>query len=523
MSSFVRVPPQSTGKRVSGRVHVDFPSTPLAVATGSVIYFNNDVSKKGTLTNHDGDHSTVVLYHDSPDLILEAGDTIHFEGTQIGIVSGPSTDYYQQGVVIAGQNPYQIAHVDKAGALVTRDVSGSQTFNSAGLAMSDNLYTLNHYLHTYSKLDEVISEVITGGASSVYNSTERCVDLSVTTGAGDRVMRSTNHRHKHQYGTARVITLASRCTSKAGNTIKRWGYFDDQDGLFFQCKGSDLSLVIRSSMGGSIVDTVFNQSDWNGDIVDGSGGLRNISGLDFDCTKLNTYGIDFNWMNTGSAIFFIEYNGERVVLHNFAHANTNSVPYMRTGSLSISWEIINEEATTEPSTVKVYTALVQNAGEFAPEYESFGFRLTPLGGVDLDTNDEVVLGAFRSAQTFRGKYNSLRGIAEQIDLMASGPVEITVRKNPTVIGTPTWNEASPDESGLEVSLDLEATGGRSLVSSVTKNEKVIDLSPFFGFGKELVIRKPFSGMASDIYIVTATRLTSTNTNIHASVNWREVR
>jgi hypothetical protein len=56
------------------------------------------------------------------------------------------------------------------------------------------------------------------------------------------------------------------------NVRQRVGYFDDNNGIFFQQTNGNKRWVIRSSVSGTPVDTEFaSQTDWNIDKLNGEG------------------------------------------------------------------------------------------------------------------------------------------------------------------------------------------------------------------------------------------------------------
>jgi hypothetical protein len=98
-------------------------------------------------------------------------------------------------------------------------------------------------------------------------------------------------------------------TGKA-NVVRRWGYFDEENGLFWELDGTTLYAVQRSSTTGSVVDTRVAQANWNRDSLDGT--IR----YDLDVTKTNLYWMDFQWLGVGIVRFGVyENDGTKTTCH----------------------------------------------------------------------------------------------------------------------------------------------------------------------------------------------------------------
>lgn len=85
------------------------------------------------------------------------------------------------------------------------------------------------------------------------------------------------------------------------------------------------------------------QSQFNRDTVDGNG----PSGFKFDPTKMQMMGLQYTWYGAG----FIDYmirggDGNWVYAHRYKQNNINDEAYMRTGNMSVRYELINETSHT---------------------------------------------------------------------------------------------------------------------------------------------------------------------------------
>ncbi len=143
--------------------------------------------------------------------------------------------------------------------------------------------------------------------------------MVTTTANGSSVSRTSNRYHFYQPGVGNLIinTLALDDNGKANNT-RRWGYYDANNGIFWELAGTEFRVVLRSSTSGSVVDTVVAQADWNGDKLDGAGQSK----MDIDLSKANFFFIDFAWLGVGAVRFgVLAQDGSRWIAHTFENPN----------------------------------------------------------------------------------------------------------------------------------------------------------------------------------------------------------
>ena len=196
------------------------------------------------------------------------------------------------------------------------------------------------------------------------------------------------------------MTAAVGDEGKEGVT-RNIGYYDDRDGVYFTVANTTAGVALRSSVTGSVVDTIIPQSEWNGDRLTGEGGAFNTSGFTLDISKTVPYWIDLMWLGAGTVRYGVLIEGQRIVIHSLHNANYKTTTYMRTGSLPIRYEQFNTGVTASTSEFKFYCATVKTEGEYTPHEH------TQSGVFEAATNGttEVVVAAFRPIQTFKSKDN----------------------------------------------------------------------------------------------------------------------
>lgn len=112
-------------------------------------------------------------------------------------------------------------------------------------------------------------------------------------------------------------------------------------------------------MTGVQVDTVINQSNWNGDKLDGTG----KSGLTLDPTKVEIFWFDAQWLGAGSGRIGVIIDEKLILCHTFRHANSVNSVYMTRISLPVRYELTRDSAAGE---MKMICASVMSEGGYIP-------------------------------------------------------------------------------------------------------------------------------------------------------------
>lgn len=190
------------------------------------------------------------------------------------------------------------------------------------------------------KMSQLWSETTNGTGSATYIESAGLIRMTLDSGSttGMYVKRRQRRSNLYRPGHSMRIAMTFRdSTTAAGNARADIGYFDDDDGIFLRSNGADApwSLVFRSSVTGSPVDTVYAQSTWD-DPMDSTG----PSGLTLDRTKVQILMIDFQYLGAGRVRVFLDIDGVAYKIHEFRHANINTTTYWRTGSLPLSYELV---------------------------------------------------------------------------------------------------------------------------------------------------------------------------------------
>jgi len=179
------------------------------------------------------------------------------------------------------------------------------------------------------------AEVSGSGTGSTYTQADAKTTLDVSNLTAGRRVRQSFRRFNYQPGKSQEIEITGNINSSGATTgiTKRIGYYDDDNGVFFEAS-DDFYFVVRKGASDrkiAIADWTFDGVDW-GD-----------SGYTMDFTKVQIFYFDMEWLGVGSTRFGFFLDGLPVIAHAEHHANTTYTDvYMQTPNLPVRYEIIND-------------------------------------------------------------------------------------------------------------------------------------------------------------------------------------
>jgi hypothetical protein len=318
-----------------------------------------------------------------------------------------------------------------------------------------------------------------------------------------------------------VMTLGLSDTGRTNN-IRRWGYFDEYNGLFFELSGSLLSTVTRNNG----VDTKVPRNNWNGDKIDGSG----LSAFTINVDKENLYWIDMAWLGVGEVRFgVLGPNGARIVVNTILNPSANIGPYMRTPHLPIRIENFNTGVTTGTSDLRLCAASVFSEGNSKAEYSFWrNSDVTTRGnmsGSGIPITERTPLFSIRNAVTniLGTGMNRVSIYPETLALFVSGgAVQLETMIYGTISGS-SWvgsSNSTIEYDNQATSTDLGVDGYTFVSSYYGEGVHNIDLRPYYELNDEaLVLRADGTQMP---WTFMLTRLTGNNTYAKATLSYREL-
>jgi len=422
-----------------------------------------------------------------------------------------------RGLLATGKSDDQFARflrTDIYGNLQTIPAeSGQSAFGETRIAEP---YQIANLINKYEIDPNDYGTQTAGSGTVTHLPLQSSIKLSVTGASGDKARLRTHNYYRYQAGRGMFIRL-TQFQADAGNTnqAKRWGYFDDNDGLFFEKNGTTLRVVRRTSTSGSPVDYPVAQADWNYDKLDGTG----PSGVNVDITKGSIWELQFQWLGVGVVNWYL--NG--ILFHQMRHPNTIAGPYMRTATLPLTWEIENTGASSPSWMAAICGSIMIEGGADEPDY-TFGV---------FNNSDVTVSTVERPLISIRPKllYNSIENRMVVVPFLAAIATDGKRASYRLVLdGTltgPSWSSASAQSS---VEFDESATaisGGLTLIRGLLPNaidSKDLDLRGYFNNIARNLRRLAF-GTDTNILTITGKNegASGGNTLMRASLTWQETR
>jgi hypothetical protein len=356
-------------------------------------------------------------------------------------------------------------------------------------------YTLFDSQNRFAIDNQFDTSTATGG-STTYLPNESSVQLSTTTSSGSEVVRQSYRVMPYQPGKG--LGLLATFVMNQGKTglRQRVGYFNTQNGVFFQQNDTTLAFVLRTYTSGAPVDTTITQANWNGDRLDGTG----PSGRTIDVTKTQILAIDFEWLGVGDVRCGFFEDGQFVICHTFHNDNIQTTVYMTTAILPVRYEITNTASTASSSSMKQICSTVYSSGGYEQtSIDHVARRTTVLGTINTAANFLPVV-SIRLNSTALGAVVLPNRV--QFLPTTSQNYEIALLKNPTLTGA-TWAATVPSDSNVQ--FDVAATAISSVGTIVQTDYVTLSgsggisaTSAATGYNWDLQLGASLAGV-SDIY------------------------
>jgi len=396
----------------------------------------------------------------------------------------------------------------------------STNFDAFGrLRVSENRNLLN-FKQLYSNMTFSRMDSQTTGSSTVtYNSASVNTTLTCTTNATDRAIFQLKEYLCYQAGTCSVIVIAASIGAQKTNVKQLIGYFDDDNGLYFEMNGaSGINVVYRSKTSGSVVSTLVPRASWNGDKLDGTGPSQYI--INFATSQL--WYIDFQWQGTGRVRWGVYNNGRPIVCHSENFNNLSTIPYTAMPNLPPRIEIAN--TGTSASSTSISLTCISSYIEATTDPTGVNFSTFSTTGNSPGTAVLAPILSIRLKTTFQGKPNRMKIKLNDFQILGAGTTVFaySLLRNP-VLATASWTSTNTD-SGIEWDhASTTLTGGNRMVSGVFSDRHTVmnDKSSFLDFNNSSLALN-IAGTTSDIYTLAAVRINGGATNVYGAFNWNEI-
>jgi len=329
---------------------------------------------------------------------------------------------------------------------------GGTNVDAFGRLRVSQPYTLFDSQNRYAA-DNQLDVATTGTGTTSFLPNEAAVKMEVTGAGVGSVVRQSYRSMPYQPGKG-LLVLATFVMDSSQNVdlTQRVGYFNTQNGVFFQRVDGVYSFVLRSSSTPtpgtpSDVRTV-NQSSWNGDKLDGTG----ASGLTLDPSKAQILWMDFEWLGVGSVRCGFIINGEYIVCHTFNNANDITSVYMTTAILPVRYEITSTSAIAA-SMKSICCSVVSEGGFEQTSIDHVARRTTALGTIGTTF---LPLVSIRLGNTTLGSVVLPNRV--QVLPTTNQNYEVALIKNAELTGASWANVTSDTNVQFDVSASATANG-----------------------------------------------------------------
>jgi hypothetical protein len=347
---------------------------------------------------------------------------------------------------------------------------------------------------------------VVGSGTVTHNTTTKQYCLNLTTASGDKAVLQTRRQIQYNKGNAQEVLVIYKPASIT-NRRERWGYFDENNGVFFELTGTTGKVVIRTSTGGSPSDTLsFSQAQWD-DPLNGSG----PSGKTINWTKQTVFKIEFGWLSSRGVRFSIDVGGTFVAVKTWLISNMMDAPFMASANLPIRFEAENLALTTAGTSCTTCSAVMSSG---ASQQEGKVRVVTSgLSSLSLTTTPTIYLGVRLNSSYLNSAIKPLT--TTLFTLTGTGVVYYQLIYNPTITGGSWTSQGVYDTIAAGVTTfsggSVLADGYADLaVKSGTRNQSIMDLL------SDVYVGRGIAG-GQDALVLVASASTGTGT-MYASMD-----
>lgn len=388
---------------------------------------------------------------------------------------------------------------------MTQAVGASAPIDAFGRQRIAAPTTIFQLLYQYDTQPLFMQFSNTGTGTTTKTVNESSLTLSTGgTASGAMAVSQTKEYFAYEPGKSQNILISGLLGSQILNVRSRLGYFDGNNGCFFEVDGTNgPSVVLRSNVGGVITEVRVLQTNWNVDRLDGNG----ISGATVDFDKAQVYSIDFQWLGAGRIRFGLFINGIFTYCHVMPLGNSLSGPFMNTACLPVRCEITNTGVAASATIMKeICISVVSEGGQEKPVLLNFS---ASNDGTPLSVAARRPILSVRPKLLFAGQTNRARIFLSDLTILSQGsggshppvyqPVEYELIYNGVLTGA-TFASVDPN-SGVEFDTAATAiTGGTRYKTGYIASDQITPTDPICRYPFTL----NFAGTIPDVISVVVT-------------------
>jgi hypothetical protein len=397
----------------------------------------------------------------------------------------------------------------------------TEQVDSFGRLRVSNPVTLFDSQNRYKLNEKFYSNLIGTGTAVNYIQAQSSANLFVTSNVNDFVARESRFVFNYQPGKSLLSMSTFVMNPAKSGLVQRVGYFGRENGYYIQLGSntspttlfSNVYIVERSNVLGTISETAVAQQNWNGDKLDGTG----ASGLSLDITKSQIFYTDIEWLGVGSVRTGVVINGIFINCHTFNHANLIPYTYVTTACLPVRYEITNRAATSGTSNLNQICSTMLSEGGYEPKEQLF-CQIGPTTTTTLGSTTLVPLISIRLAP---GRLDAI-AVLKQINVAVNSNNDLarwSLILNGTLSGPTSWG-AHTDSTNVQIDTGSSGiSGGRAIeVGFAQTGSLSTSLTP--SFFEAQIGRNSFTN-TSDVITLAAGACTS-NPGIFYSLAWAEL-
>jgi hypothetical protein len=367
-------------------------------------------------------------------------------------------------------------------------------------------------------LDPLSLEQITSGTGNTVsledNTLMAKLDLAGTA-TGHAKIQSYRY-HYYQPGRSHAIFATGVFGSAVANTIKRIGYFDDDNGVFLQQDADGTwRFTLRTKTSGSVSDAnTVAAASWSAQ-----------PGWTIDATKAVIVVFDLQFLGMGRVRCYEDRNGSLALLHEFRNEQTLAVPYMQTATLPVRAEIV-QDTTAAAASLHFKCASVMTEGG-TDDAAGLAFSVES-GAITAASGARTHALSIQPATTFGGIANRSTVELDSLEVLVTGnsPVLWELCVGDVITGTTSFSNVNATYSAMQYNTAGTTSGTPSAVLasgfvSATAQAKE-------SLSRKLTTRYPITLDAAGAARANG-RLTVLVTGLGGSsacrvaLNWREIR
>ena len=255
---------------------------------------------------------------------------------------------------------------------------------------------------------------------------------TLATTSGGYAIRRPRQYFQYFTGKSHVVEMTFDGAQTQAGVTKRIGYFSSAaaapydtgfDGFWIEDDGSTKYFVV-SRAGVEVHRTAL--VNWNGD--------RRVQ--TYDWSKFTVVMFDFLWLGGASLRLFLKFDDGFAVVHEYTHAGNATNTMTLSPNQCVRMEV---RGVSDAGSLRFICAQVATEGHLTEQGQR---RSVNTGHVAISCSSigtAYPLIGLRKRSGFRDRTTKTAGLGAFIDSNLDNAL-FTVQKNPTLSGTPTWND-----------------------------------------------------------------------------------